>query len=152
MEILPHFWIGYYHNFIHMIKEKRIKHILYLSKTEEFIKKKDMEQIRIPIDYDIDSSIEEKNNILYQHLFDITEYIHEKVNMNKNILLLGDQDRQDIDVIICCYFIRYGKISIEDSIQFLKSKKKNIFFPKCFFYSALSQFYERIKKNLNYDL
>lgn len=147
MEILPHFWIGYYHNKnIRLIKEKNIKNIIHLSKNEDYKKNMDLEEIRIPIDYTDNDSYEYINNSLYQHLFDITEYIHEKILNNENILLMGYEDKQDIDSIIVAYFIRYGKLNIHDSIIYLRTKKSNIFYPKCIFYSSLNKFYNEINK------
>ena len=133
MEILPHFWISYYKSNLNIIKKKNIKNIIHLSKTELFIKKIDLEEIRIPIDYDENDSYEEKNNILYQYIFDITDYIHEKIVNNENILLLGYEYKQDVDAIIIAYIIRFGKINTNDAIVFLKSKKnmylnQNVFF------------------------
>ena len=141
MEILPHFWIGYYNENLSIIKQKNIKTIIHLSKNEKFIQKNDIEEIRIPIDYEENNSYEEQNNIMYQQLYDITDYIHEKIIKNENILLLGYQQKQDVDTILIAYFIRFGKINIHNSILFLKSKKIDIFYPKCLFYHALNKFY-----------
>jgi len=145
MEVLPHFWISYYKNKLNLsiIKEKKIKNIIHISKNESFLKKNiNVEEIRIPIDYNDNNSYEEQNNIMYEQLFDITEYIHNKITGNQNILLLGYEFKQDLDTIIIAYYIRYGKLNIRDSIIFLKSKKENIFEPKCLFYFALNKFYE----------
>jgi hypothetical protein len=147
MEVLPHFWITYYKNNLFIIKKKKIKHIIHLSKNEPFIKKNEIEQIRIPIDYNDSQSYEEQNNIMYQHLFDITDYIHEKIINNENILLIGYEYKQDIETIIVSYFIRFGKLNIRDSIIFLKSKKHDIFEPKCLFYPSLNKFYNEFNKN-----
>ena len=104
-----------------------------MSKNESFLKCKEIEQIRIPIDYKDDFSIDDKNTVLYQHLFDVTDFIHEKIISNKNILLLGYDNTQDLDTIITAYFIRFGKLTIVESIRFLKSKKnmylnRNVYF------------------------
>ena len=146
MEILPHFWIIYYRENLIIIKHKKIKNIIHLSKDESYVKKYDIEEIRVPINYEEEHSFDEKNNILYQHLYDITDYIHEKIINNKNILLLGYRNKQDIDTIIVAYFIRYGKINIHNAILFLKSKKEDIFEPKCLFYPALNKFYMNLNK------
>ena len=150
MEILPNFWINFFLGNYTLIKEKNITNIIHLSKNENFIKNIDTEQIRIPIDYDDNSSLDQKNNIIYQHLFDVTDYIHDKINNNGRVLLLGSEDRQDIDVFITAYLIRYGKLNINTSISFLKSKKENIFIPKCFFFHSLNKFYHEINKNNNF--
>lgn len=147
MEILPHFWIGYYkENSNIIIKQKKIKNIIHLSKYETFIKKMDVEEIRVPIDYDDTSSIDEINDIMYQQLYDITDFIHTKIMNNENVLLLGYLNKQDIDVIVIAYFIRYGKININNAILFLKSKKIDIFYPKCLFYHSLNKFYAYLNK------
>lgn len=124
MEILPHFWVSYYNENYIIIKEKKIKNIIHLSKNEKFIKKLDLDEIRIPIDYDEDESLETQNNIIYQHLFDVTDYIHEKIINNEKVMLLGQYNKQDLDVFIVAYLIRFGKLNIQNSILFLKSKKK----------------------------
>lgn len=140
MEILPHFWISYYkENFKNF---KNINIIIHLSKNEEYIKYKNIEEIRVPIDYNDKNTLEEQNNIMYQQLNDITDYIHTNIINNHNILLLGYSHKQDIDTIIIAYYIKYGKITIYNSILFLKTKKNDIFIPKCLFYNALNKFYE----------
>ena len=146
MEVLPHFWIGYYKENLHIIKTKKIQNIIHLSKDEPFINKNDIEQIRVPIDYDENQSLEVQNNIMYQHLYDITDYIHEKIINNSNILLIGYINKQDIDTIVIAYFIKFGKLTIRESILFYKSKKEHIFNPKFSFYYALNKFYNN---NLN---
>lgn len=146
MEVLPHFWISYYKENIFFLKKKNITNIIHLSKYEQFIKKNTIEEIRVPIDYNEEMSLEEQNNIMYQNLYDLTDYIHEKITSNKNILLLGYSNKQDIDVLIIAYFIRFGSLTIHDSINFLKTKKENIFIPKCNFYFALNKFYNELLK------
>jgi len=147
MEIIPHFWVTYYKENYSIIKEKKIKNIIHLSKNEKFIKKLDLDEIRIPIDYDEEESIEKQNNIIYQHLFDVTDYIHEKIINNEKVMLLGNYNKQDLDVFIVAYLIRFGKLNIQNSILFLKSKKKDIFNPKCLFFFALNKFYNELNKN-----
>lgn len=147
MEILPHFWISYYKENYNIIKEKKIKNVIHLSKYEPFIKKMDLDEIRIPIDYDDEESFEQQNIIIYQHLYDVTDYIHEKIMNNEKVMLLGQCEKQDLDVFVVAYLIRFGKINIQTSTLFLKSKKKDIFEPKCLFYFALNKFYNELNKN-----
>lgn len=147
MEILPHFWIGFYKENLYFIKEKNIKNIIHLSKTEKFIKIPNTDEIIIPIDYLDNESYEEKNNIIYQHLFDITDYIHNKLINNQKVVILSYEYKQDIDTILVSYLIRYAKMNIHDSILFLRTKKENIFSPKCLFYFSLNRFYNQLNKN-----
>jgi len=146
MEILPHFWVSYYNDNYSIIKEKKIKNVIHLSKNEKFIKKIYLDEIRIPIDYNEDESMEKQNNIIYQYLFDVTDYIHEKIINNQKVMLLGQYNKQDLDVFIVAYLIRFGKLNIQNSILFLKSKK-DIFDPKCLFFFALNKFYNELNKN-----
>jgi len=148
MEILPRFWISYYNDsYVYLLKEKKIRNILHISKKESFTKMEDLEEIRIPIDYNEHDSIDHMNNILYQQLFDITEYIHNKLLTNQKILLIGYDYKQDIDNLIIAYLIRYGKLTVKDAILFLRSKKNNIFVPKILFYDSLNKFYEQLNRN-----
>ena len=121
MEIIPHFWIGYFKENYNIIKEKKIKNIIHLSKYEPFIKKMDLDEIRIPIDYDDIESTEQQNIVVYQQLFDVTDYIHEKIINNQKIMLLGYSGKQDIDVIVTAYLIRYGKLNLQTAISFYKN-------------------------------
>ena len=146
MEILPHLWINYYSKNNNFIKEKKISHIIHLSKYESFIKKNYIEEIRIPIDYNEKDSLEEINNIMYQQLFDITDYIHQRILDNNNILIIGYDNRQDIETILSAYFIKYGKLNVNQAILFLKTKKINIFEQKVIFFHALNRFYYELNK------
>lgn len=146
MEILPHFWISHYGTDVFFIKKKKIKNIIHLSKKEPFLKKNDIEEIRIVVDYKEDDSYEHMNNLMFQQLSDITEYIHDKIMNNEKLLLIGYHHKQDLDCIIVAYLIKYAKLSIHDAILFLKSKKADIFSPKCLFYFALNKFYNNLEK------
>jgi len=147
MEVLPHFWITYYKENLHIIKEKKIKNIIHISKKELFFGKDGIDEIKINIDYNYEQTYDEINTIMYQYLFDVTEYIHNKIINNENILVIGSSDKQDIDVIIVAYYIRYGHLTLQDSVRYLKTKKDNIFNPKCLFYSSLNKFYYELNKN-----
>jgi protein-tyrosine phosphatase len=147
MEILPYFWISNFSDpYLKLIKEKNIKVVIYLSKSNNFLKNENIEQLRIPIEYNENDNYEDINNIMYQQLYDITQFIHEKINNNQKVLLIGIDDKQDIDTIVSAYYIRYGKLTLRDALLFLKSKKKNIFYPKCNFYPALNKFYHYMSK------
>lgn len=147
MEILPHLWITYYNDNLHIIKEKKIKNILHLSKKESFFKINNVNEINIYINYSNEQNYDEMNNTMYDYLFDITEYIHNKIINNETILLISFRNKQDIDVIIIAYYIRYGNLTIQEAVRYLKTKKDDIFNPKCLFYSSLNKFYYELNKN-----
>lgn len=84
MEILPHFWISDNLKNINFVLKKNIKVIIILSRYKKFIKNFNDEQIRIPLEkFD---NIKLRNNTIYQHLFDVTSFINQKINENKKIL------------------------------------------------------------------
>ncbi len=140
MEILPHFWISNNLKNNNFVQRKNIKVIIILSKNIKFLKNYHHEQIRIPLE-EFDN-INFRNNIIYQHLFDVTNFIYEKINDNKKILLVGNEyDENIINIFILAYIIRYGRLKPEYSYYFLKSKKNNINEPLNNFYQILNKFY-----------
>lgn len=144
MEILPHLWISDKLKNSHFIKSKNIKAIIFLSKTIKYYKNIDVEQIRIPLESSDNNKSD--NVIIYQHLFDITNYIFEKIFNNKNLLIIGNEkDESMLYLIIICYYIRYGKLDIKNSLLFFETKLKMKYFN---YNSALFKFYNQINKNI----
>ena len=144
MEILPHFWISEKPKNIHFIKYKNIKSVIFLSKYLDFYKNIDVEQIRIPLE--ISDNNKNDNISTYQHLYDVTNFIFEKIYNNKKILLIGnEQDFSILYLFILCYYIRYGKVDIKNSLLFLEGKIKMKYFN---FSDALFKFYSQINKNM----
>ena len=145
MEVIPHFWVYEKIKNPSFIKTKNIKAIIFLSKTLNFYKHIEIEQIRIPVD--VSDNSKNDNIVIYQHLFDVTNYIFEKIYNNKNILVIGNEnDSSILYLIIICYYIRYGKLDIKNSLLFLETKIKMKYFH---FHSALFKFYNQI--NINYN-
>ena len=146
MEILPHFWISNTIKNNSYLKSKEIKNIIFLSNNEQFIKNYHEEQIRINLE-DLTDDIKQRNIILYQNLFDVTYYIHEQLNKNNNVLLIGNEDDEQIlDIFILAYFMRYGKTTLEYALSFLFSKKKNCLQPKFYYKNCLLKFQEELNK------
>lgn len=144
MEILPHFWISDKIKNSHFLKTKNIKAIIFLSKTLKYYKNIDVEQIRIPLE--VSDNNKNDNVIIYQHLYDVTNYIFEKIYNNKNLLIIGNEkDESMLYLIIICYYIRYGKLDIKNSLLFLETKLKMKYFN---YNNALFKFYSQINKNI----
>ena len=152
MEIIPHFWIADFENYDdkRFLRDKNITTIINLSKYKNFSStnaKLSIDEIRIPIEYDEETdSTDRINMLLYEYLFDITEYIHERVINMKNILLVGYSSKEDINAVICAYFIRYAKIDVKEAIKYVKSKIEKSYINKILFYPALNKFYNSIYK------
>lgn len=146
MEILPHFWISNSLKNIHFINTKNIKAIIVLSKFKKFLKNFNEEQIRIPLENF--NNIDSRNNIVYQHLFDVSSFINQKINDNKKILLVGNEyDTNILNIFILSYVIRYGKLKPEYAYFFLKSKLNNIDEPLNVSYPILYKFYNYLNNN-----
>ena len=143
MEILPHFWISEKPKNIDFLKIKNIKSIIFLSKYVKYYKNLDVEQIRISIEISNNNKLDNINN--FEHLYDVTQFIFEKIYNNKNILLIGNEkDNSILYLFILCYYIRYGKLDIKNSLLFLETKIKMKYFH---FNEALFKFYNQINKN-----
>ena len=141
MEVLPHFWVSQTPKSIDFISSKKIKSILFLSKYKDFYKNTSIEQLRIPLQVTDDN--ENDNVQIYQHLYDTTHFIYEKMITNKNIFLIGnEEDFSILYLFIVAYLIRYGKLSMQHSLQFLNSK---IFIQSFRYHNALFQFYNENK-------
>ncbi len=149
--ILPHLWIADYTALedLSWLRKKKIHIIFHISKEHPFFAKSDIEELRIPVDYDDNSSLEVMNKNIYECLFDFCQFIHEKMNAQKNILVLGLEGRQDPDVFAAAYFIMYGKVFPSNAINYVKSKKKNAFFERNTFLPALNKFCNELNKNFS---
>ena len=142
MEFIPHLWISQNSKSKEYIQSKKIKSIVILSKKIKFLKNLDIEQIRVPLE--VSDNNKNDNIIIYQHLYDVTHFIFEKIINNRNILIIGNEDDSSIlSIFILCYLIKYGKLDIKHSLEFLNSKINM----HCFNYNdALFKFYNDIKK------
>lgn len=143
MEIIPHFWICDSIKKKEFLNSKKIKAIIILSKYQPFYKHIDIEQIRIPCELTNDNKND--NIVIYQHLYDVTHFIFEKIINNKNVLLIGNEkDESILYIFILGYYIRYGKLDIKNSLNFLDSKIKINYFN---YNDALFKFYKDINSN-----
>jgi hypothetical protein len=149
MEVLPNLYVSTYDTYMdeRVIKQKKIKVIIHVSKKKRFLEKDKIEEIRVPIDYDEnDYDLMQINLDLYNYLYDIVNFIHEKLHENKSVLLLGYSHKQEVDIIVASYYIRFGKVTPKLAMYYLKTKKKNLFLPECLYEYSLERFYEDLNK------
>lgn len=143
MEVLPHLWVSEGLKKKDFLISKKIKAIIVLSKYQQFYKNIDIEQIRIPCEKTNDNKND--NIIIYQHLYDVTHYIFNKIINNKNILLIGNEkDDSILYIFILAYYIRYGKLDIKNSLNFLNTKLNMTYFN---YNEALFKFYNEHYKH-----
>jgi len=142
IEYLPHLWVTEYHTFEYsFITLKKINIIIHLSKNRDFLKT-DIEQIRIPIDNN-NSSIEEKNALIYNHLFDVTDLIHEKILQTNPVLFLCNDVHKEIFVI--SYYIRFARVLPREAIEYIESKNKDLTNNILDYNNCLNKFYYQIR-------
>ncbi len=152
MEVYPHLYTSTYDVYKeqNIIKNKKIKIIIHVSKTKKFVAKDDIEEIRLPIQFnDDDFDFEHINLELYNYIHDIIEYIYTKLKENKNILLLGFGHKQEVDVLVAAFYMKYGKVTPQLAIYYLKTKKNNIFLPECYYEKCLEHYYQHLLNENN---
>ena len=150
MEVYPYFYTSSYENYYeeNIIKEKKIKTIIHVSKRKKFLGKDKIEEIRIPIEYDEDDFDYYQVNLdLLNYLHDTVEFIHEKLKEKKGVLLLGYSHKQEVDVIVVAFYMKYGKVPPKLGMYYLKTKKRNLFIPDCLYDHCLEKFYEENNKS-----
>jgi len=149
MEIVPHLYIGNYESYQekNIIKKKKIKVIIHISKRKKFLDKEKIEELRIPIEFDEQEyDLEHVNLELYSYLHDMIEFVHEKIKEGKPVLILGYSHKQELDTFACAYYIKYGKVTPKLAIYYLKTKKNNIFLPESIYEYCLEKYYEDQEK------
>lgn len=146
-EVYPHLFTSTYENYkdLNIIKNKKIKLIIHVSKNKKFVGTDKIEEIRLPIEFDEDNfDFEHINLELYNYIPDMIEYIYKNLKNNRNVLLLGYSHKQEVDILVCGFYMRYGNVTPQLSIYYLKSKKQNIFLPECYYESCLEHYYRYI--------
>ena len=89
-----------------------------------------------------------KNKILKYEILKLYNYICKKVDtiynnlLNNNLIIVTCKTgRQFSNLIILCFLIKYGKLSVKDSILYFKSKKNDdIYSDNLFFNNILYNF------------
>jgi hypothetical protein len=142
IEYLPHLWVSEYYTFKpSSLSSKKIQLILHLSSHLDFYKT-NIEQIRIPMDKN-DSSLEEKNALMYNHMFDVTDLIHQKIMQTSPVLILSNSIQKD--VFASAYFIRFAKVLPREAMDFIQSKKKELSMEIIEYNNCLNKFYYQLR-------
>ncbi len=149
MEVYPHLYTSTYETYkdLNIIKNKKIKLIIHVSKSKKFVGTDKIEEIRLPIEFNEDDfDFEEINLELYNYLPDMIEYIYKNLKNNKNVLLLGFSHKQEVDILVSSFYMKYGNVTPQLAMYYLKSKKQNIFLPECYYESCLERYYRFINR------
>jgi dual specificity phosphatase 12 len=151
-EILTGLWLGsktdaYDEDFI---VKKNITNILNCTKTVSFPPfyetMRGLKYYRLPIDDQPDNyKNEREQQQMYSKLNMITDYIHTALSSEQSILVHCYAGKQRSAAVIAAYMMKYGKIGMHISIDYIKAKKPTCFSPMINFEYALQQFETDLK-------
>ena len=136
-EIYPGLWIGDMHSSTdkNFLSKNNITCVLNCTYTMPFcqtIKSK----IRIPVLDDLDSKQIYKMYLLLNK----SSTLIAKALPNNNILVHCHAGRQRSVCVIAAFLMKYGKLSKNDALDLIKTKRPVSANPKCNFDKALTQF------------
>lgn len=139
VEILPNLYLG-------DIESVKYRHKLNISTIINCVK--DLEFLGSFTDYvyNLKKNIEKYEIIqMYQYLVESTSFIHKNIMDDKSVLVFCESGNQKASTVIAAYIIRYGKISMDEAINSVRSKNSTSFYPNIDYYSALQLVYNDIK-------
>jgi hypothetical protein len=148
IEILTHLWINFdlidrdQNKLKYHIEKMKIRNIIILSESIIYLNIKKCNEMNYKIHYHNNKDIKSLNNELYKKIYEITFLIYECLKKKQKIIIIGHNNNQDIDAIICAYFIRYGKVSPNKAIEYLKTKKRHVFQDNNVYYDTLDILYK----------
>jgi hypothetical protein len=88
-------------------------------------------------------SIEEKNALMYNHLFDVTDLIHQRITQTNPVLILSNGIQKEL--FVASYFIRFAKVLPRESLEYIQSKKKDLSLEIIEYNNCLNKFYCQIR-------
>jgi protein-tyrosine phosphatase len=143
-EILSNLWLG---NIVsaknsRFFIENNINVVVNCSKDIPFYHN-NTKNYRISIH---DNLEEEEINKFYDYLNKIIPLIHDHLLNNDKILVHCYAGKQRSASIICCYLMKYGNMTLKQSIESIKSKRLIAFTPYINFKDALIK-YETLINN-----
>lgn len=147
MEIVPGLWVGdmddaasYF-----FIKEKAIDIIINCTTDISFIVGElNLEKKRLSIEDDY-----KDNEKLLKNLEYLVDYIYRGINKNKNILVHSKFGKQRAPAVVVAYFIKYGKVDMNQAIKYIRMKIPTAFSPGINFEYALNQFSKNMVKSMS---
>lgn len=142
--MFPGLWIGSKKdaNNKKFINNKKISCIINITKEIENSSEIECEKVRIPV---MKPELENmsKNNInIYDYYNDTTEFMHKKIQNFNNILIHSNKGRDRASAMLAAYLIRYGKVTSEQAVKYIKTKFTKAFGEKIFYYFSLRKYYD----------
>ena len=100
-----------------------------------------IETIRISVD---DHPTECDNMIKYMKSTRVLERIHHCRMNNKQVLIHCHAGMQRSAAVLACYLIKYYKMTPDEAIRFIKSKRPIAFYPQANFMKVIQNEYQKI--------
>ena len=144
-QITSNIWLGNYYaaQDLNFLKKNNIDIIINCTPNIPHHFPKDFTYYRIPIhdDKTIDSNI-----YMIELMKKYTNIIQHHVQQNKNIFIHCNAGCQRSATILYSYIYKYGNYDSKSTIAFMKSRRPEIFRPRCNFHYAIQSFNQSIKK------
>lgn len=137
-EIIPNLWLGNVKiaQTLTFYTENKINCVINCSKDLPFFDDKS-KNIRISVHDNL-----EKSEILklYDYFDNCSDFINQHLKENYKILVHCYAGKQRSASIISCYLMKYGNMSLKESIESIKSKRSIAFTPEINFIKSLLRF------------
>jgi dual specificity phosphatase 12 len=143
-QIIPNLWVGNIYSALNndFLQKNNIQLVINCTLNIEFTNLQ-INKIRIPVNDDLKL---ESNKILLAYGIKVVDYIKEALDNNVGVLVHCMAGMQRSTSIVAMYLMKYYGFNLEDSINFIKSRRPIAFYNNVNFSTAL-KIYE--KKNYN---
>ena len=149
-EIIPDLWIGDKRSIYDtkFLKDNKFKCIINCTKNIEINDHyKHAEYTHIMIGENSHTDLFKDNLELYKKMDDLIAYIHKFLSQNLSVLIYCKGCIQRAPTIAACYLINHGCMTIDKSIDHIKTKRENVFQPRVSFYLTLEKYHDSILRN-----
>jgi hypothetical protein len=155
IEVLPYLHYLYYEEekSDKFLKRNRIKCIIHLTSKNREFSSSEFEEVTISLHKNIQHDGEDAVNVeLYSYLYDIIEFIYQKVSHHQHVCIMGYKNKQDIDALCMAYFIRFANVNYHEAHHYVLSKKLEHYYEKSYYYGALKKYAQQLEliKKIDY--
>ena len=139
-EIVPHLWLGNYKDAEHVSLNTKL--VINCTRNIPFFSY-DATNIRIPID-----DISDDGDLLYNvwTTTDLFETITNHILQSHDVLVHCQMGRQRSAATVAAFLMKTQKLSKQEAIELIKSKRKEAFFPQITFDDTLTKLSKSIDK------
>jgi len=135
IEIIPHLWLGDYKDAKHLLPCTSI--VVNCTPNIPFFGEQTT-NIRIPV-IDLDDSIEQETMLKHWTSTDLFKDMLNHIMQDRDVLVHCQMGRQRSAATVAAFLMTTG-MPMDAAIAFIKTKKRDAFFPEVNFKSALTQF------------